>query len=133
MVLAKNGVGNIAVGDNLNGAVVVAQLLLGDYIRVVAVYMAVDADDVVHNARYGTYVVRHHHNGHVVAKVVQQVVQLVLEAVIHKVGGLVKHQELRLGDYGTAEHNALQLTAREFAYGACGEVVEVCFAECCEW
>ena len=30
VVLAKDGVGNIAVGDNLYGAVVVAQLLLGD-------------------------------------------------------------------------------------------------------
>ena len=93
-MLAKNGVGNIAVGDNLDGAVVVAQLLLGDYVRVVAVHMTVDADDVVHNARYGAHVVRYHHNCHIVAKVVKQVVELVLEAVVDKVGGLVEDQQI---------------------------------------
>lgn len=70
MVLAEDGVGDITVGDNLDGAVVVAELLLGDDVRVVAVDMAVDADDVIHNARYSTHIVRHHHNGHIVAEVV---------------------------------------------------------------
>ena len=93
VVFAKDGVGNVAVGDNLDGAVVVAQLLLGDDVRVVAMDMAVDADNVIHNARYGTHVVRHHHNSHVVAEVVQKIIQLILEAVIHKVGGLVEYQE----------------------------------------
>jgi hypothetical protein len=50
VVFSEDCVGNIAMRNNLNGAVVVAQLLLGDDIRVVAVYVAVDADDVVHNA-----------------------------------------------------------------------------------
>ena len=71
VVLAEDGVGNVTVGDNLYGAVVVAQLLLGDDIGVVAVHMAVDADDVVHDARYCAHVVRHHHNSHIVAEVVQ--------------------------------------------------------------
>lgn len=71
VVLAEDGVGNIAMRDNLYGAVVVAQLLLGDDVRVVAVDMAVDADDIVHDARYCAHIVRHHHNGHIVAEVVQ--------------------------------------------------------------
>ena len=74
VMLTKDGVGNIAVGDNLDRAVVVAELLLCDDVRVVAVNMAVDADDVVHNARYGAHVVRHHHDCHVVVKMVQKVV-----------------------------------------------------------
>ena len=74
MVLAEDGVGKVTVGDHLYGAVVVAQLLLGDDIGVVAVHMAVDADDVVHDTRYSAHVVRHHHNSHIVAEVVQQVI-----------------------------------------------------------
>ena len=93
VVFAEDGVGNIAMRDNLDGAVVVAQLLLGDDVRVVAMDMAVDADNVIHNARYGTHVVRPHHNSHVVAEVVQKIIQLILEAVIHTVGGLVEYQE----------------------------------------
>jgi hypothetical protein len=57
VVLAKNGVWNIAVGDNLNRAVVVAELLLCDYVGVVAVNMSVDADDVAYYTRYSAYVV----------------------------------------------------------------------------
>ena len=57
VVFAEDSVGNIAMCDNLNRAVVVAQLLLGYDVRVVAVYVAVDADDVVHNARNSTHVV----------------------------------------------------------------------------
>lgn len=71
VVLAEDRVGDITVGDNLYGAVVVAQLLLGDDIRVVAVDMAVDADDIVHDARYCAHVVRYHHNSYLVAEVVQ--------------------------------------------------------------
>ena len=74
VVLTEDSVGNVTVGDNLYGAVVVAQLLLGDDIGVVAVHMAVDADDVVHNTLYGAHVGRHHHNSHIVAEVVQQVI-----------------------------------------------------------
>ena len=71
VVLAEDGVGDITMGDDLYGAVVVAELLLGDDVRVVAVDMAVDADDVVNDARDSADVVRHHHNGHVVAQVVE--------------------------------------------------------------
>ena len=74
MVFSKYGVGYVAVCDYLYGAVVVAKLLLGNDIRVVAVHMAVDANDVVYYARYGAHVVRYHHNSHVVAKVVKQIV-----------------------------------------------------------
>ena len=66
MVFAKYGVGNVAVCDNLYGAVVVAKLLLGDDVRVVAMHMAVDADDVINDARNRAHVVRNHHNSHVV-------------------------------------------------------------------
>jgi hypothetical protein len=71
VVLAQNGVWNIAVGDNLNRAVVVAELLLSDYVGVVAVNVPIDADNVAYYTRYGAYVVRHHHNGHLMTQVVK--------------------------------------------------------------
>ena len=107
VVVAKYRVWDIAVSDNLYGAVVVAQLLLGDYVRVVAMNVSVYAYYALHEARYCTYVVRYHGNSHILGEVVQYAVQFVLEAVVHKVCRLVKHQELGLRDYGTTEHNPL--------------------------
>lgn len=71
---AEYGVGDVAVRDNLYGAVVVTQLLLCYYIGVVAVYMAVYAYDAAHYTRNCTNVVRHHDYGHLLREVVQEVV-----------------------------------------------------------
>lgn len=70
LVLTQNRVRNIAVRDNLNRAVVVAQLLLGDYVRIVAVNMAIYADDATNNTRNCANIVRHHHYRHLLRKVV---------------------------------------------------------------
>lgn len=70
MVCAEDGVGNVAVRNKLYGAVVVAQLLLGDYIRVVTVHVAVDADDVTNHARNGAHIVRYHDDSHLVVQMV---------------------------------------------------------------
>ena len=71
VVLAKYSVGYMSVRDNLYRTVVVAQLLLGDDVRLVAVYVAVDTHNALNNARYGTDVVRYHDDGHIVSKVVE--------------------------------------------------------------
>ena len=50
VVFSQYGVGNITMCYYLYRTVVVAQLLLGDYIRVVTMYVAVYAYDVAHHA-----------------------------------------------------------------------------------
>ena len=79
------------MGDYLYWAVVVAELFLGDYIGVVAVYVAVDADNVAHNTRYCANIVRHHNDGHILVQVAKKHIQLILEAVVNKVGRLVEN------------------------------------------
>ena len=49
MVL-QYGVGDMPVRYQLDRAVVVAQLLLGQYVRAVAVNLSVDTDDLLHDA-----------------------------------------------------------------------------------
>ena len=63
-MLGKDGVRHVTVRNKLYGTVVIEQLLLCYYIRVVAVYVAVYAYDAAYNTRYGTQVVRHHHYSH---------------------------------------------------------------------
>lgn len=69
-MLGEDGMWNIAVGDQLNRAVVVTELLLGDDVRLVAMYVAVDAHYATHNTRYSADVVRHHNNCHTLGEVV---------------------------------------------------------------
>ena len=57
VMLAQDCMRNIAMRYNLNRAVVVAQLLLGNDIRIVAMNMAIDTHDALHNTRYGTNIV----------------------------------------------------------------------------
>ena len=71
MVLAKNCMRYVAVRDKLYWAVVVAQLLLGDDVRVVTMDVVVDADDALDYARHGANVVRHHNDCHLVGQVVE--------------------------------------------------------------
>lgn len=74
LVLAEDGVGNIAVRYELYRAVVVAQLLLGDDVRIVAMHVAVDTYDATHDTRDSADVVRHHNYGHMLREMVQKVV-----------------------------------------------------------
>ena len=67
VVFSEYGVGNITMCYYLKWAVVIAQLLLGDYIRVVAMHVAINAYDVAHNARYCADVVRDDNNSHLVS------------------------------------------------------------------
>ena len=101
MVLAKNGVRNVAVRDELYWTIVVQQLLLGDYVRVVAVHMAIDANYAAHNTRYRAYVVRNHDYCHSLGQVMQQIIELVLKTIVYKVGGLVKDENLGVRNNGS--------------------------------
>ena len=107
VMFAQYGVGDVAVRYYLYGAVVVTQLLLCYYVRVVAVYMTIYTDYALHDARYCTYVVRYHDYCHALGKVVKHGIELVLEAIIYKVRGLVEHQHSGLGYHSTTEHNTL--------------------------
>ena len=89
MMLAKNRMWYVTVRNKLNRAVVVAELLLGDDIRVVAMHVAVDAHNATHNTRYGAYIVRDHNDGHLLGEVVEKVVKFVLELIVYKVRRLV--------------------------------------------
>ena len=70
VVFSEYGMGNITMCYYLKWAVVVAQLLLGDYVRVVAMHVAIYAYDVAHHARYCPDVVRDNYDGHIVGEVV---------------------------------------------------------------
>ena len=59
MVMFENRVGNLAVRNNLNRAVIVGQLLGGDEVGVVAVDGAIDTHDAAHLGGNRTDVVRH--------------------------------------------------------------------------
>ena len=71
LVVGKNGVRNRAVADNLDRAVIVVELLLCDYIRVVAVYDAIDTDDTLDSAGYCSHIVRDHNDCHLLVKLLQ--------------------------------------------------------------
>ena len=86
MVL-QHGMGNMAVRDELDRAVVVAQLLLGQHVRMMAVYAAVYADDLLHDAGDRTDVVRHHDDRHARIQLVQRAVEFLLELVVHEIRG----------------------------------------------
>lgn len=118
VVAGENGVGDIVVEDHLDRAVVVLQELGGEFRGGVAVNGAVDADDAPHNRSNSAHIVRHHDNSHLLAQALQNLVQLLLEAVIDKVGRLVENQQARLIDNRPAQQCALQLTTREAADGA---------------
>ena len=51
-MMLQYGVWNVPVRKHLNRAVVVAQLLLGEDVGVVAMYTFVDAEDALYNACY---------------------------------------------------------------------------------
>ena len=95
-VVLQHGVGNVPVRHELDGAVVVAQLLLGDDVRTVAVHAAVHADDLLHDAGDRADVVRHHDDRHAAVQFVQRAVKLVFEFVVHEIRRLVQDQQLRV-------------------------------------
>ena len=66
-VVLQYGVGYVTVRYDLNGAVVVAQLLLGENIRVVTMCCAINADDTLHNAGDCAQIVRNNHHSHIMA------------------------------------------------------------------
>ena len=102
MVL-EHRVGNVPVGEQLNRAVVVGELLGGDAIRVVTMHCAIDADNLFDQTRNRADVVRYHDDGHPLAQFPQGVVERLLKLVVDEVGRLVQNQELGLGDDGSAE------------------------------
>lgn len=114
MVL-EHRVGDDTVGQELNRAVVVAQLLLGDAVRMVAVHLTVDAGNLLDDACDGSDVVRNHHNRHAAVQLMEHVVELLFELVVDEVGRLVEYQQPRVGDDGPAEQRPLHLSARDFA------------------
>lgn len=92
VVAGEDGVGDVVVEDHLDRAVVVLQKLGSELGSGVAVDGAVDADDAPHNRSDSAHIVRHHDNSHLLAQAFQNLVQLLLKAVIDKVGRLVENQ-----------------------------------------
>lgn len=119
-VVLQHGVWDVAVREELDRAVVVAQLLLGEDVRPVAVHPAVHADDLLDDAGDGPDVVRDNDDRHAVVQRAERVVELLFEPVVHEVRGLVEDQQLRIGDHSAAEQGALELPARYFAHGVAG-------------
>ena len=74
MVMLQYCVGNFAVRNNLDGTVIVGQLLGGDEIGVVAVDGAIDTHDAAHLGGNRTDVVRHNNDSHTLAQAVEQFV-----------------------------------------------------------
>ena len=124
VVVGEDGVGDVAVRDNLNGAVVAEKLLLGEDVGVVAVHTAVDADDGIHQRGDCAHIVRNNHHSHLGAQLLGEGVELLLEGVVNEVRRLVENEEFWLGDDGSAEQGALQLATRHLAYGARGNILD---------
>lgn len=121
-VVFQHGVGDVPVRYQLNRAVVVAQLFLGQNVRTVAVDLPVDADDLLHDAGDRTDVVRHHDDRHAGVQFMQRAVKLLLEFVVHEIRGFVQDQQLRVRDHGPGQQRPLHLPARHLADGAAGRV-----------
>ena len=117
LVVAEHRMRYVAVRYDLNGAVVVAQLLGSDDIRVVAVYVAVYAYDGLDDTRHGAYVVRYHHDSHAAVQTLEHGVKFAAEAAVDKIGRLVENQQPWIGYYGAAQQRSLHLAARYFSYG----------------
>ena len=107
VVVGEDGVGDVSVGYNLDGAVVAAQLLLCEDVGVVAVHMAIDADNGIHERGDCADIVRDNHHRHLRAELLCEGVKLLLEGVINEVSRLVEDEEFWLGDDGAAEQGAL--------------------------
>ena len=86
----RDGVGNMSVRYQLNRTVVVAQLLFGQHVRAVTMYMAVDADDLFHDAGNRSDVVRNHDDRHAFVQLVQRAVKFLFEFVVHKIRRFVQ-------------------------------------------
>ena len=121
-VVFQHGVGDVPVRYQLNRAVVVAQLFLGQNVRTVAVDLPVDADDLLHDAGDRADVVRHHDDRHAGVQFMQRAVKLLLEFVVHEIRGFVQDQQPRVRDHGPGQQRPLHLPARHLADGAAGRV-----------
>lgn len=122
--MLQHGVRNGSVGDQLNRTVVIEQLFGRKDVRVVAVYVSVDANDLLDDTGDGSDVVRDHDDGHVVIQLAERIVELLFEAVVDEVRGFVEDQQAGFGDDGSGEQGALHLPAGNFADRVAGHLFE---------
>ena len=94
---------HVAVKDDLYRAVVVVQLLRRDAVGVVAMHMAVDADDLLDMGGNRSQIVRYHDDGHFVVELFEQRVKLLLEPVVDEIGRFVQNQQFRIGNQSGSE------------------------------
>ena len=120
-MMFEDRVGDMAVRDELDRAVVVAQLLFGQDVRAVAVNPPVDAYDLFHDAGDRADVVRDHHDRHAVVEFAERAVEFVFEFVVHEIRGFVENQQPRVRDHGPAQQRALHLSSRYFADRIAGD------------
>lgn len=116
-VVFEYGMGNGSVRDHLNRTVVIPQLFGRKDIGSVPVYVAVYADDLFHDAGYGSDVVRDHDDCHPVVQFAEGLVQLLFESVVHEIGGFVEDKEFGFRDDGSCEESPLHLSPGDFADG----------------
>lgn len=112
VVVGEYCVGDCAVTDELDGAVVVLQQLGRELGRVVAMHGAIDTHYTFHIRGDSANIVRHNHNRHMLIEFPQQVVELVLKFVINKVCGLVEYKQARVRNDSSAQKRTLQFAAR---------------------
>ena len=62
----------------------------------------VDAKDALYDARDSAQVVGYHNDGHTLIELLDHIVELIFEAIVDEVGRLIKNEQARLGDDGTA-------------------------------
>lgn len=116
-VVFEHGVWDCSVRDHLNRTVVIPQLFGRKDIGSVPVYVAVYADDLLHDAGYGSDVVRDHDDCHPVVQFAEGLVQLLFESVVHEIGGFVEDKEFGIRDDGSCEERPLHLSPGYFADG----------------
>ena len=68
----ENRVRHVTVSNDLNRTIIVVELLGRNDVRCVAMNVAIDADDVLNDARNRTQVVRHHHDSNTLIQLLQQ-------------------------------------------------------------
>ena len=88
----QHGVRNIAVRNNLNGAIVRYQLLGRDDVRWMVVQMPVYAGDAFHVRANGAHIVRNQQDGHALVQFNQLLVQLAFELAVDVGIGLVENK-----------------------------------------
>ena len=95
-VRCKHRMRHLAVGNKLNRAVVIAELLLGDDVRIVPVDITIHTNDISHDTRNRPQIVRNHYDRHSSVQLGEQRLGSVYETLDNKDGRSDRRQNLRI-------------------------------------